>query len=628
MAVVLEIMVERQSAERSGVLRADEFAEVYRRSYTPLVEHCRKRLGAGDDAEDIAQAALLKAWDSWESYDKERPFWPWVVTIAQRMAIDMYRRSARCDASNAVGSRLADGVVASPEDAIAARADTELALAALRQLRPRQQRLIGLRDLEGWTYEELAAFEGASVDHVRRHTHRARIALRASYLRVSQRMAGLAAMVPCVKARRRLSLFGSRVRTSMATAPPVYDFGMQALSGLAVLALALTAVDGRPSDTTPVVARFVAPTALAAPAVARPTAATSRTPVAARVPTSDEGALAELGLDNVAVPEDAAFDAFTPTRNGTTVYAAGSGRGGCQAARCPAIFRSDDAGATWSRLAADGYLGGVLLIPPAHPADGRIFVAGPFGLQVSEDGGRRFTNITDVGGPAAMSPGFSDGDPRILIGAAPGWVYNDADKSVTPLTSLSPPPASLTRTFAFSPSYGTDGRVLVGGTRTPLGGTDVSTVTLCDAESCLSTAALDSLSGAPEILVSPGYAADGVVFAWRSNGLYRSNDGGHSFAKVALPTDGFVEMVVSDGRDGFMMVMSARLNGHAGGGIFASADGLSWSRVPLAVDDVLAAIRIGPRLIAAPAWTAGGGLRCSEDRGASWRTRCGDEATR
>lgn len=624
MAVLLEILVERQSSEAAEARKRAAFAELYRRTYAPLVDHCRWRLGAGTDAEDIAQAALVKAWDSWDNYDQARPFWPWVVTIARRLAIDTYRRSARCDLTESM-EQANDAATASPEDLVALKADAALAVAALRQLRPREQRLIGLHDLEGWGYDEVALFEGESVDQVRRHTHRARIALRNSYLRVSQNMAVLAVLGLAAKARRRIAALTARTPASVTAATPAYDIGAQALSGLAILALAL-------STSTPAAERIATaavstPAAAAAPIAGAPVhsgSARSTQPIAA----SDKGSLAALGLDPAAVPEDAAFDSFTPTNDPGTVYATGSAKGGCGAVRCPAVFVSHDAGVTWSRLPADGYMEGDLLVPPAYPADSRIFAASSMALQVSEDGGRTFVNVSSVGGFAAMSPEFSNGDPRILIGGAPGWIYDDADRSVKPLLSLTPG-SSLSRTFAFSPSYRTDRRVLVGGTTSPVGGADMSTVTVCSAASCLPTTTLAGLSGSPQLLVSRGYATDGLVFAWRSTGLYRSTDGGLSFSPVSVPSHGVIEAVVQRPAGGFLMAISPRIDvTRVGGGLFTSPDGTTWQRIGSAGDEVGAAVDLDGRLLFAPTWSSGGGLRCSGDGGATWRTRCATEGGR
>lgn len=618
MAVVLEILVERQSAELASTTEAAEFADIYRRTYAPLVQHCRTRLRAGDDAEDIAQAALVKAWSSWDRFEPGRPFWPWVVTIARRMAIDTYRRSARQDMLGAA-LRDEDYDVLAPEDVVAQKADAALALAALRRLRPQEQRLIGLRDLEGWSYDQLAEFEGEPVDLVRRQTHRARVALRASYLRVSQRMAGLAGVGWISRTRRRFLSWGSRVPTSTMTAATAYDSGVQALSGLAVLALALTAVSPAVVDRPAPRASDAGQLAVSAPAVTGDvTAAAAAT---APPPSARPATLQALGLDKTAVPEDAAFDSFTPADDGRTVFAAGSGNGTCGAARCQALFVSRDAGATWSRLPADGYTGGTVMIPPAYPADSRIFVGSPFGLQLSTDGGETFLNISTVGGPMAMSPDFSDGDPRILIGGAPGWVYDDRDKSVQPLTSAALPP-SLSRTFAFSPTFRADRRMLVGGTTSPLGGADVSTVALCDGAGCTSIANLDALSGAPELLVSDNYASDGLVFAWRPNGLYRSADGGRSFSRVPLPADAMVSGIVSAGPRGFLLTMVPRFQSSVEGGLFSSPDGLAWRRVSGLPAGISAARWSSDRLLVGPSWTSGGGLRCSTDGGSTWRTRC------
>ena len=68
-----------------------------------------------------------------------------------------------------------------------------------------------------------------------------------------------------------------------------------------------------------------------------------------------------------------------------------------------------------------------------------------------------------AGGYTAMSPAFSAGDSRILVGAIPGWIYHDDSKAVTPFDSV-PESTSQALSFAFSPAYGTDQRLLIGGT--------------------------------------------------------------------------------------------------------------------------------------------------------------------
>src|SRR3712207_7619789 len=48
-----------------------------------------------------------------------------------------------------------------------------------------------------------------------------------------------------------------------------------------------------------------------------------------------------------------------------------------------------------------------VMLPPAYPADSRIFEIDDRALRVSGDGGHIFRPLTPLGGHAAMSPGFS-----------------------------------------------------------------------------------------------------------------------------------------------------------------------------------------------------------------------------
>lgn len=47
------------------------------------------------DAEDLLQQVALEAAASFHNYDQQRPFLPWVLTIARRMVIRFYQRQRR-----------------------------------------------------------------------------------------------------------------------------------------------------------------------------------------------------------------------------------------------------------------------------------------------------------------------------------------------------------------------------------------------------------------------------------------------------------------------------------------------------------------------------------------------------
>src|SRR5206468_1920028 len=61
--------------------------------------------------------------------------------------------------------------------------------------------------------------------------------------------------------------------------------------------------------------------------------------------------LVPVALDNADTPEKASFNDFTPSPredNDHVVFASGVAARGCDAVVCPALFKSVDAGTTWT----------------------------------------------------------------------------------------------------------------------------------------------------------------------------------------------------------------------------------------------------------------------------------------
>jgi hypothetical protein len=330
----------------------------------------------------------------------------------------------------------------------------------------------------------------------------------------------------------------------------------------------------------------------------------------------------------VTTPEQAAFTDFTPSPNPSdrTVFAAGNGFVGCSRPNCPVLFRSADAGQTWQRLPAVGYFGGRVLLPPAWPSDPRIFVVGPRALGVSSDGGATFRNITPAGRSAAMSPGFSSGDPHIWVGFLPGWDYDDRDGLVRPV-NLWPLPTADFNTFAFSPAWPADSRVAVGSWRPSTGSSQQGTVTVCARAKCPAATALPGIVGAPEVVVPDVFLRSGIAFAWSPERLYRTTNGGDTFRALDLPADAKVTSVVAGPDDRLYLTMADLSENGLAGGLFVSPDwGTTWRRLGQGTPLDGGASSVTPfadgRLVAAPHALANGGLLCSQTNGRTWSTRC------
>jgi hypothetical protein len=327
-------------------------------------------------------------------------------------------------------------------------------------------------------------------------------------------------------------------------------------------------------------------------------------------------------------PEGSGFVSFTPSPNYANdheVYASGVATRGCVTAQCPTLFRSTDGGVTWVRVWSVAFGGGTVLLPPAYPADHRIFEIDDHALRTSADGGHLFRPLTPLGGHAAMSPGFSAGDRQILVGAMPGWIYHDDNTVVTPF-NLAPEPTSVALSFAYSPAYTSDHKLIVAGTGPPI--TSQSLVSRCTGSTCTPATPLAGSVGTPSLLSSRSYASGGLAYAWQQARFYRSVDGGASFGQLALPSVGTVQSVAEDQAGGlFVALLDKRPDGTSSGGVFVSRDaGTTWSRIGAGtgLDQGATAVMALPdgRLLAAPYTPGGGGLLCSGDNGGTFKSRC------
>src|SRR4051794_14814085 len=196
-----------------GDNRTEVFAELYATHYRPLVALCRRLSGSGD-GEELAQEAFLRAWASWDRYATTRPFWPWVSTIARRLCIDHARKQQR---ARARGVRQVEDVPpVEPDETILALDEYAWARAALAALRPHQQRVLHLREVDRWSYDRIASHEGVSVEAVRGSLKRSRQALRAAYLRLAEWSPVVVVLATVRRFGRRLSDLAHRTHMAVA----------------------------------------------------------------------------------------------------------------------------------------------------------------------------------------------------------------------------------------------------------------------------------------------------------------------------------------------------------------------------------------------------------------------------
>jgi RNA polymerase sigma-70 factor (ECF subfamily) len=128
--------------------------------------------GDHHDAQDIAQEALIAAWENLDRFKAESSFSTWLYQIVTRRALNKVTRGRRCDLADLLDDATDPGTepAVQAERNLAVDAVTD-ALAAL----PFPQRtVVVLHHFEGLSYAEVAEVTHSSVPAVRSHLFRAR----------------------------------------------------------------------------------------------------------------------------------------------------------------------------------------------------------------------------------------------------------------------------------------------------------------------------------------------------------------------------------------------------------------------------------------------------------------------
>ncbi len=151
---------------------AEAFADLAGRLMPPVERFLRTRTLSAHDAEDLAQETFLRARQMLHQYDPQRPFMPWLMTIAANLAAGL-ARSRRA----AVDIAAMDVASKAPTPAQqAARAEEAAAIwrAARHHLPARQYDALHLRYAEELDVARVAERMNLSRIHVKVLLHRAR----------------------------------------------------------------------------------------------------------------------------------------------------------------------------------------------------------------------------------------------------------------------------------------------------------------------------------------------------------------------------------------------------------------------------------------------------------------------
>jgi RNA polymerase sigma-70 factor (ECF subfamily) len=161
----------------SATLAADALDRLLVRLRPRLHRYCARMVGSVIDAEDIVQETSIKAIEAAAGASAIANPEAWLFRIAHNAALDALRRRAR-------QPRFADAeelaMVSDPIDATHAREAAAAALHAFMRLPVAQRSSVILKDVLGYSLDEVGGITGASLAAVKATLHRGRENLRAA----------------------------------------------------------------------------------------------------------------------------------------------------------------------------------------------------------------------------------------------------------------------------------------------------------------------------------------------------------------------------------------------------------------------------------------------------------------
>ena len=127
---------------------SDAFAELFRRHYPMVRRVCARKLRDLREADEVAQAAFVRAYERLDKCNGERRFGAWVQVIANNLCIDHMRAAARTTPVDEPVSE-DEPIAIGPEDAVLNAEQAAMIQRALATLPDRQRDVVVARDVDG-----------------------------------------------------------------------------------------------------------------------------------------------------------------------------------------------------------------------------------------------------------------------------------------------------------------------------------------------------------------------------------------------------------------------------------------------------------------------------------------------
>jgi RNA polymerase sigma factor (sigma-70 family) len=178
-------VVDRATRRRFRHGDSDAVREVYREYGRLVFAVALRALGDRSLAEEVTQQTFVKAWRASAGVDDSRELGPWLVAIARRTAIDVYRHESPRAASPLETVRADEPALVSAPASAETLYETWEVRQAVGGLPDEEREVVRLQHFEGMTHGQIADRLGVAVGTVKSRSFRAhrRLATALGHLR-------------------------------------------------------------------------------------------------------------------------------------------------------------------------------------------------------------------------------------------------------------------------------------------------------------------------------------------------------------------------------------------------------------------------------------------------------------
>ena len=126
-----------------------------------------------DEAADVVQDVMVKTWEEVDSPASIRNIEAWCMTLVKNKSLDQLKRKGR-NFLQIVDQYDLQADTETPLEVTQARETKNCIKGIIANLPPKQRDVISLRDIEGYSYNEIAEIVDIEMNHVKVLLHRAR----------------------------------------------------------------------------------------------------------------------------------------------------------------------------------------------------------------------------------------------------------------------------------------------------------------------------------------------------------------------------------------------------------------------------------------------------------------------